>query len=142
MVKVCLHGNLHSPLISVSQFPLSTCDINRPPPVVCPKQPVNVQFSAMTSARKCHYTPQCRCDGNHRNGANAGRLLSRWPTRRRRLLWAVVAYHAYLLVQRLVLLVIDSELTWLGILHPETLFPVAVIAMMLPPAARRWFQSE
>ncbi|MDP4500799.1 hypothetical protein [Nonomuraea turcica] len=71
--------------------------------------------------------------------ALTGWVLARWPTRRRRLVWTAVALEIFLLTQRLVLLVVDSDLTWLRILHPNTFFPVTVAIALLLPASRRWF---
>jgi hypothetical protein len=71
--------------------------------------------------------------------ALTGWLLARWPTRRKRLLWTAIALEGFLLTQRLVLLVIDSDLTWLQMLHPNTIFPVTVVIALLLPASRRWF---
>ncbi|WP_188188544.1 hypothetical protein [Nonomuraea sp. SYSU D8015] len=42
---------------------------------------------------------------------------------------------------QLAMLTIESDLTWLRILHPNVLFPVAIVVLMLLPAARRWFEN-
>lgn len=73
--------------------------------------------------------------------ALTGWLLSRFQVRRRWVLWAVVAYEAYVVASRFTMLVIDADLTWLRILHPNTLMPAAIVVMLLLPAARRWFGS-
>ncbi|MGP3963331.1 hypothetical protein ACTWPT_45850 [Nonomuraea sp. 3N208] len=71
--------------------------------------------------------------------ALTGWVLARWPTRRKRLVWTAVVLEIFLLTQRFVLLVIDSDLTWHQILHPNTFFPVTVVIALLLPASRRWF---
>ncbi|MEV0233102.1 hypothetical protein [Nonomuraea sp. NPDC050786] len=67
-----------------------------------------------------------------------GWLVSRWPSRRKRVRWGAVAVEVVSAAARLAIVAIDGDLGWASVL-PRVLFPLAVVIPLLTPPAGRWF---
>lgn len=68
-----------------------------------------------------------------------GWLLSRWPSRRKPVRWGVIGVEVVAAGGYLIMNAIDGDLSWIRLIAPSTLFPIAVVATLLTPSATRWF---
>ncbi|HUR09016.1 MAG TPA: hypothetical protein VM347_41205 [Nonomuraea sp.] len=68
-----------------------------------------------------------------------GRLLSRWPSRRKPVRWGAIAVEVVSAGGYLIMNAIDGDLGWMRLIATSTLFPLAVVATLLTPSATRWF---
>ncbi|MGI5268578.1 hypothetical protein ACQEUU_05460 [Nonomuraea sp. CA-218870] len=68
-----------------------------------------------------------------------GWILARFPKRERRVRWGATALQAVTIASSLVIAWIDSGFATRSLLTPGVLLPGLVIAMLLTPAAARWF---
>jgi hypothetical protein len=68
-----------------------------------------------------------------------GWLLSRWPSRRKPVRWGVIAIEVVAAGGFLITAAIDGHLSWIRLIAPSTLFPLAIVATLLTPSATRWF---
>ncbi|MFD1536389.1 hypothetical protein [Nonomuraea guangzhouensis] len=68
-----------------------------------------------------------------------GWLLSRWPSRRKLVRWGAIGVQVVSAGGYLIMNAIDGDLSWIRLIAPSTLFPLAVVATLLTPSATRWF---
>ncbi|MEU4225339.1 hypothetical protein AB0F17_13665 [Nonomuraea sp. NPDC026600] len=68
-----------------------------------------------------------------------GWLLSRWSSRRKPVRWGTIAVEVVAAGGYLIMTAIDGDLSWIKLIAPSTLFPLAVVVMLLTPSATRWF---
>lgn len=68
-----------------------------------------------------------------------GRLLSRWSSRRKSVRWGSIAVAVVSAGGYLIITTIDGDLSWIRLIAPSTLFPLALVATLLTPSATRWF---
>ncbi|MGV9384363.1 hypothetical protein ACWDRB_51705 [Nonomuraea sp. NPDC003707] len=66
-------------------------------------------------------------------------LIFLWPSRRKAVRWGVVAIEVVLSGGNLITKAINGDLGWTALLAPGVLFPLAVVVLLLTPAAARWF---
>ncbi|MEV1176796.1 hypothetical protein [Nonomuraea sp. NPDC049784] len=68
-----------------------------------------------------------------------GWLLSRWPSRRKFVRWGAIAVEVVAGGGYLAMAAIDGDLSWIKLLAPSTLLPLAVVITLLTPSAAHWF---
>jgi hypothetical protein len=68
-----------------------------------------------------------------------GWLISRWPSRRKPVRWGAIAVEVVSAGGYLIMNAIEGDLSWIKLIAPSTLFPLAVVATLVTPSATRWF---
>ncbi|MBT2227955.1 hypothetical protein [Nonomuraea sp. NEAU-A123] len=53
--------------------------------------------------------------------------------------WGAIAVEVVSAGGFLIATAIDGDLSWIKLIAPSTLFPLAIVATLLTPSATRWF---